>query len=420
MRCNWPWAGNAAVISKKQWKKQLACIVLGLAFGAAAQMQNGAGQDFSQGYRLLRNSYGQGDASYEIYVEGLEDEAVPVEIELSERAYTQEEAYKVYRTIMEELPRYILNDNISLGEVRGNLDLVTNLPQYGVRLKWESDEPELVNSFGEVKNSEVGEEGRGVMLRLRLTEGNWPGEYVVPITVKPPMLTKEEQRRGLFMEMLSQEDKRQVTAEVMELPLEFQGRSLRYHSRTGSSFWPIALLGLAAAVLLAIKEKNDIKKGETERKQQMMLDYSEVLSRLIIFLGAGMSIRTAWDKIAFDHQHMVEAGRRKPRHIYKEMYETSCQMQSGVTERKAFEEFGWRCGLQPYIKLSGLLEQNRKNGSRHLRDTLKLEMAEAFEQRKHQARRLGEEAGTKLLLPLFMLLSVVMIMIAVPALLEFR
>jgi len=47
-------------------------------------------------------------------------------------------------------------------------------------------------------------------------------------------------------------------------------------------------------------------------------------------------------------------------------------------------------------------------------------MTDAFEQRKHQARRLGEEAGTKLLLPLFILLSVVMVMIAVPALMEFK
>ena len=76
-------------------------------------------------------------------------------------------------------------------------------------------------------------------------------------------------------------------------------------------------------------------------------------------------------------------------------------------------------GLQQYMKLGSLLEQNRKNGSKNLRDTLKVEMAEAFEQRKHQARRLGEEAGTKLLLPLFMMLSIVMVMIAVPALMEF-
>ena len=47
------------------------------------------------------------------------------------------------------------------------------------------------------------------------------------------------------------------------------------------------------------------------------------------------------------------------------------------------------------------LEQNRKNGSKNLRETLRLEMADAFEQRKHQAKRMGEKAGTKLLIRCF-------------------
>ena len=39
------------------------------------------------------------------------------------------------------------------------------------------------------------------------------------------------------------------------------------------------------------------------------MDHSEMLSRLIIFLGAGMSIRTAWDKIAEDYKRAVNEGR---------------------------------------------------------------------------------------------------------------
>jgi len=46
-------------------------------------------------------------------------------------------------------------------------------------------------------------------------------------------------------------------------------------------------------------------------------------------------------------------------------------------------------------------------------------MASAFELRKNLAKKLGEEAGTKLLLPLFMMLGVVMVMIVVPAFLSF-
>ena len=144
-----------------------------------------------------------------------------------------------------------------------------------------------------------------------------------------------------------------------------------------------------------------------------------MLSRLIIFLGAGMSIRTAWDRIAEDYKMAVKEGRRGLRYVYEEMYVTSSQLKSGESEARAFAEFGNRCGLQQYRKFSGLLEQYRKNGSKNLRETLRLEMADAFEQRKNQAKRMGEKAGTKLLIPLFLLLAVVMAMITVPAWIAF-
>ncbi len=47
-------------------------------------------------------------------------------------------------------------------------------------------------------------------------------------------------------------------------------------------------------------------------------------------------------------------------YVYEEMYITGSQLKSGISEAKAFAEFGTRCGLQQYMKLSGLLEQNRK------------------------------------------------------------
>ena len=42
-------------------------------------------------------------------------------------------------------------------------------------------------------------------------------------------------------------------------------------------------------------------------------------------------------------------------------------------------------------------------------------MEEAFKQRKDLARRRGEEASTKLLLPMFLILGTVMIMVVAPA-----
>jgi len=45
---------------------------------------------------------------------------------------------------------------------------------------------------------------------------------------------------------------------------------------------------------------------------------------------------------------------------------------------------------------------------------------QAFEERKAQAKRLGEEAGTKLLLPMFLMLAVVLVIVIVPAFLTLQ
>ena len=101
------------------------------------------------------------------------------------------------------------------------------------------------------------------------------------------------------------------------------------------------------------------------------------------------------------------------------MREALDRMEKKVPEGKAYQEFGKACGLQPYLKLAGLLEQNRREGTKNLRGTMRLEMASAFEERKNLARKQGEEAGAKLLIPLFLMLGVVMAMVMAPALLSF-
>jgi len=65
------------------------------------------------------------------------------------------------------------------------------------------------------------------------------------------------------------------------------------------------------------------------------------------------------------------------------------------------------------------LEQNLKKGTKGLAQMLENESLEAFEERKNIAKRLGEEAGTKLLAPMAIMLIIVMIIVIVPALLSF-
>ena len=81
----------------------------------------------------------------------------------------------------------------------------------------------------------------------------------------------------------------------------------------------------------------------------------------------------------------------------------------------AYEHFGRRTGLQEYIRLSMLLNQNLKKGNSTLLSRLREEADKVLGERLRNSKRLGEEAGTKLLFPMVAMLAVVMIIIMVPA-----
>ena len=420
------WSGRREGFWKREtmsrWKKQLACAAAGLFLGILAQYSGGFDPVLKDGYILNRNPLGQEEETYLLEVRGLADSREPERLELILEAeqYTEKEAEAVYEQVIGELPGYILGDNPSLEEVRLPLKLISELPEYGVDLSWRSGSPDLLGSDGQIHGEGVPEQGEQAVLFVRLTDGNWRREYEIPVRIKPPLMTPVQRAAKDLEEQIKEMEQDSRYESAFSLPQFQEGNRLSYDIPGGlPPILSLTALGLAGAFLITLKETVDLKKQEERRRQQMLLDYSEVLSRLIIFLGAGMSIRSAWERIAVDYRRSVEHGVHQKRYIYEEMVLTESQLKSGVSESQAFYEFGSRCGLQPYMKLAALLEQSRKNGARSLRERLRLEMADAFEQRKHQARRLGEEAGTRLLIPLFLLLAVVMVMIAVPAWLAF-
>ena len=99
---------------------------------------------------------------------------------------------------------------------------------------------------------------------------------------------------------------------------------------------------------------------------------------------------------------------------------TQREIESGKLERQAFENFGDRCQVPCYKKFSNLVLQNMKKGSAGFKESLEYEVAVAFEHRKHIAKIKGEEASTKLLLPMGIMLGIVLIIIVMPAFMSIK
>ena len=176
------------------------------------------------------------------------------------------------------------------------------------------------------------------------------------------------------------------------------------------------VMAVLIAVLLILQQKQNQKEYANERREQMMLDYPEIINKLTLFLGAGMTVKRAWKKIVQDYELQKEE--RGQRYAYEEMKLTVREIESGIPETESYENFGKRCEVQAYMKLGALLSQNLRKGVRGLGEILRWESVQAFEERKARAKRKGEEAGTKLLLPMFLMLTIVLVVVIVPAFLS--
>jgi len=165
---------------------------------------------------------------------------------------------------------------------------------------------------------------------------------------------------------------------------------------------PLVILGLSAAAAVGIffLMDKDLFDQVKKRRELLQLTYPDLVHELALYLVAGMTIRSAFLRLGKKYEYAAFACR---------------EMQAGQSEAVAYEHFGKRAGVREYVKLSALLCQNLKKGSNALMSRLEEEASASMESRIQSGKRLGEEAETKLLIPMVMLLAVVTLMIMIPA-----
>ncbi len=141
-----------------------------------------------------------------------------------------------------------------------------------------------------------------------------------------------------------------------------------------------------------------------KRSEEMLNDFSEVVSKLALLTNAGMILKEAWQEVA--------AGGETT--IYKEMQTAVNEMNNGVSEVDAIYNFGSRCIIPEIKKFTATIIQGLTKGSQDLVDMLQEQSSEVWKMKKQLVRREGEKAASKLLLPISIMFIGILIMIIVP------
>lgn len=87
----------------------------------------------------------------------------------------------------------------------------------------------------------------------------------------------------------------------------------------------LGVLGVVASALLLEYMSGEIKKNVNERREDILEDLPQMLSKFTLLINAGLIVRDAWFKVAYAND--------KP--IYKEMQEACVEMNNGVPVREA-------------------------------------------------------------------------------------
>ena len=141
-----------------------------------------------------------------------------------------------------------------------------------------------------------------------------------------------------------------------------------------------------------------------KRSEEILSDFSNVVSKLALLTNAGMIMREAWEDVAYTGDTT----------LYVEMQKTVDEMNNGVSEIDALYNFGSRCIIPEIKKFTSTITQGLVKGNSELISMLQQQSKELWETKKQNVRRQGEKAASKLLIPIMMMFVGILIMIIVP------
>ena len=389
-------------------------VILSVILGSALLIKERLNQEISY---IQRETQGQGSKveELEVEVEGLEED---FRLEVAEQEYGSEEMEELFATVMEQLDETILGENESFDRVEENLNLVKYLEGYPVQISWELDSYKVMDADGNIQEEDLTAEGILVELRGHISYLNEERIYLRNAMIYPRTLEGDALILHKIREAVQQAEAESRKEEGFTLPSEVNGKKLSWSTKPTYQGVYVILLGGVLAVFLVYREREEKRKAKEKRHAELIREYPGMISKLNMLLGTGMTVKHAWETIV--RNYLNQKSHLGVRLVYEEMAFTLNEMQGGISEGEAYERFGKRCELTVYLKLGALLSQNLRKGSRGISDLLRMEAIQSFENRKNLAKQKGEEAGTKLMLPMIGMLAVVMIMVMVPAFLTMQ
>lgn len=391
-------------------------IVIGIVSAVCIHLCSRMRESLADGTQLVRNEWGVGDYKVTLRAK-TENWNKEIPFLVRERSLTKEEQSNLQNELYAKLPDLIKKENYDLGHVESDLNLVSSVPGYPFRLTWSSSDNERINRNGKVNRKGIESKGEKIELTVTFSYEQEESSFAYEVFLVPEVVNEEKLFFEALENKLSEIDLEAKNQKQISLPDSLQDENIEWTQVSKSNVIFIFMLTILGCVLVGWGMKNDLEKSCKKRNRQLVVDYSGFVSKLRLYLSADLTVKNAFYRIMKDYEEQQE--QKKKKYLYEEMKISCHQLKNGVMEEQVYREFGKRCGETRYRRLSFLLTVHLKQGNGQLLMLLSEEADNAKEDRRNMARKAGEEAGTKLLFPMMLMLVVIMFLVLIPAYLDF-
>lgn len=367
---------------------------------------------------IERNETGGGTKEIELFMKNDKQE-IRYPFIVREIPYTKEQWEEKVKEAIDYVEKVMKGDNTSFDAVNRNLVFPKKVPNNGIKITYETNHRAWIDENGNVDVSEIKEEGELVEIDVIFRYEDFEEIRTYTIRLIPEVKSEEEKEYEDVVKKIKEKEENSLYQIQFELPNKIGDYIIENTKGWNKNQGVFLILVLGIGILFFFREEEQMKEQMNERKEQLLKDYPEFIHQLILLIGAGMTLKSAFIRLSENYKKKKQLTNKK-HYLYEELIVTTYEFQAGLSEEEVYRNLANRIGLSSYKRIIELLIQNVKKGTKNLIEMLIREQESSLEMRKEQAKRLGEEAGTKLLMPMILLLGVVLLLVLYPAMCQFQ
>lgn len=380
------------------------------------------GSLFSSKYIVLnRNLFGEGTKEVQISLKK-DKKNKKITYRLGEQELSTTEIKNIYKEFFKKLKKEMAGANKGLDKVTRSLNLPENLEGYPFEITYEPSEDGYIFLDGALNKKEQQKLKKGEFYTTYITAQISYRQYRQSKRYKVEIFPKEDTYRyDLFSKVeqyLKRKEQKDRYGTQIKIPSSYKGIKIG-NGQKGVGSWGVLVLFITLGLFIpvhnyiSLREKGDECQVEAER------DFPVIVHLLTLYMGAGLSFYSAVRRITYNYQSQKKENEQK-KYAFEKIIFMERQMNNGISQKEACHNWGMQFRTDSYQKLSLILIQSFTKGAKEASILMETEEKEAFRKRVDRARKEGEEAATRLLFPMILLLGEVMLLVMYPALIRFQ